>query len=122
MAGRVWFQRGNSGQPFKFRVSKPGKSVDSTNKFDFILHEDIGVVAPYVSGSASVPAKSNVLIDFGRTYPDPALIMLKPSGGLVAIISQFEAKIQKNMSSMRLYNHTNTARQITYYVYWNSIG
>lgn len=122
MAGRVWLQRGNSGQPFKFRVSKPGKSVDSTDKFDFILHEDIGVVAPYVSGSASVPAYSNVLIDFGRVYPDPALIMLKPSGGLVAIITQFEAKIQQDMSSMRIYNKTGTARSVTYYVYWNSIG
>ncbi|MGU3574542.1 hypothetical protein ACLBWZ_03370 [Brucellaceae bacterium C25G] len=122
MAGRVWFQRGSNGLSFKFRVSKPGKSVDSNDKSDFILHEDIGVVAPYVAGSVAVPARSNVLINFDRVYPEPALIMIKPSDGLVAILSQFEAKIQSNMSSMRLYNYTATARQITYYVYWNSIG
>lgn len=121
MAGRVLFQRGNSETPFKFRVSKPGKDVDSTDLFDFILHEGVGVVAPYVSGSAQVPAWSNVLIPFGRTYAEPALIMLKPQG-VVAYQTQFEACIQSNMSSMRIYNKTGTSRFVTYYVYWNSIG
>lgn len=122
MADRVLFRRGASGQPFRFRVSKPGKDVSSSNLLDFILHEGIPVIAPYVSGSTSVGANSNVLINFGRVYPNPAIIMLKPSGGMVAILSQFEARIQSNMSSMRIYNKTGTARNITYYVYWNSIG
>ena len=122
MAGRVLFQRAGVAGRFKFRVSKPGKSVDSTDLFDFIMHEDIGTLAPYVTGSVQVPAHSNVLIPFNRTYDEPALIMLKPSGGLVAFISQFEARIQANMASMRIYNKTGTSRYVTYYVYWNSIG
>lgn len=122
MVGRVLFQRGNTETPFKFRVSKPGKDVDSTDLYDFILHENVGVVAPYVTGSAQVPAGSNVLIPFGRTYAAPALIMLKPSGGMVAFYTQFEARIQSNMSSMRIYNHTSASNFVTYYVYWNSIG
>lgn len=103
-------------------MSKPDKDVDSTDLFDFILHERIGTVAPYITGSAQVPARSNVLIPFGRTYSQPALIMLKPSNGIVAYQTQFEARIQSNMSSMRIYNKTGTSRYVTYYVYWNSIG
>lgn len=122
MVGRVLFERGNESSPFKFRVSKPDKDVDSTDLFDFILHEGIGVVAPYVTGSAQVPARSNVLIPFDRTYSQPALIMLKPSNGVVGYQTQFEARIQSNMSSMRIYNHTGASRFVTYYVYWNSIG
>lgn len=121
MVGRVLFQRGDADTSFKFRVSKPGKDVDSTNLYDFILHENLGVVAPYVTGSAQVLAWSNVLIPFDRTYSEPALIMLKPQG-VVAYQTQFEARIQSNMSSMRIYNHTGTSRFVTYYVYWNSIG
>ncbi|WP_075655076.1 hypothetical protein [Pseudochrobactrum sp. B5] len=119
MAGRVLFQRGAN---FKFRISKPGKDVDSTDLFDFVLHEGIGTVAPNVTGSVQVPANSNVLIPFGRTYQQPALIMLKPSDGVVAFLSQFEARIQSDMASMRIYNKTGTTRYVTYYVYWNSIG
>lgn len=122
MAGRVLFQRGNAETPFKFRISKPGKDVESTDLYDFVLHEGIGTVAPYITGSAQVPANGNVLIPFGRTYAQPALIMLKPSNGIVAYQTQFEARIQSNMSSMRIYNKTGTSRYVTYYVYWNSIG
>lgn len=122
MVGRVLLQRGNAQTPFKFRVSKSGKDVDSTDLYDFILHEGIGVVAPYVTGSAQVPAWGSVLIPFDRTYSQPALIMMKPSNGVVGYQLQFEARIQSDMSSMRIYNKTGTSRYVTYYVYWNSIG
>lgn len=122
MAGRVLFQRGDATTPFKFRISKPGKDVDSNQLLDFVLHEGVGVVAPYVSGSAQVPSGGNVLINFGRTYAEPAMIMLKPANGRVAFYTQFEAKIQQNMSSMRIYNYTSQTTAVTYYVYWNSIG
>ena len=118
MQGCVLIQKGPD---FKFRVAKPGKSVDSTDLNDFIIHEKLGTAAPYITGSAQVPAWSNVLIPFGRTYAQPALILLKP-GNVVAYQTQFEARIQSNMSSMRIYNHTGTSRYVTYYVYWNSIG
>lgn len=122
MVGRVLLQRGNGVKPFKFRISKPTKDVDSTDYNDFILHEGIGTVAPYITGSAQVPAYSNVLIPFGRTYVKPAMILIKPLDGTVAHHTQFEARIQSNMSSMRIYNKTGTSRYVTYYVYWNSIG
>lgn len=119
MVGRVLLQKGAN---FKYRISKPTKDVGSTNLYDFVLHEGVGTIAPYVAGSAQVPANGNVLISFGRTYTQPALIMLKPAGGVVAYQTQFEARIQSNMSSMRIYNKTGTARAVTYYVYWHSIG
>lgn len=109
------------GPDFKFRVSKPGKSVDSSDLNDFIIHEKLGTAAPYITGSAQVPAYSNVYIPFGRTYAQPALILLKPQN-VVAYHTQFEARIQGDMASMRIYNHTGTSRYVTYYVYWNSIG
>ncbi|MBK3745658.1 hypothetical protein G3A39_41605 [Paraburkholderia aspalathi] len=118
MASRVFIEKGPA---FKFRVSRPGKDTSSTNLDDFIIHEALGVAAPYETDEIAVPANSNVLINFGRTYANPALIMLKPVG-VVAYLTQFEARIQSNMSSMRIYNHTGTARSVTYYVYWNSIG
>lgn len=122
MAGRVLFERGDGVSPFKFRVSKLGKDVNSTDLYDFVLHEGVGVVAPYVTGTITVGANSNALINFGRTYTQPALILLKPANGIVAYQTQFEARIQSNMSSMRIYNKTGSSRSVTYYVYWNSIG
>lgn len=119
MQGAVFLRRGPN---LRFRIAKPGKDVDSTNLYDFVLHEQVGTLAPYITGSAQVPAHSNVLIPFGRTYAQPALIMLKSSGGIVAYQTQFEARIQSDMSSMRIYNKTGTSRYVTYYVYWNSIG
>ena len=109
------------GPDFKFRVSKSGKSVDSADLNDFIIHEKLGTAAPYITGSVQVPANSNVYIPFGRTYAQPALILLKPQN-VVAYQTQFEARIQGDMASMRIYNHTGTSRYVTYYVYWNSIG
>ena len=122
MVDRVLLQSGSGGQPFRFRFTKPGKDINSTNPLDFVLHEGLGTVAPYIYGTITVGANSNSLVNFGRVYAEPALIMLKPSGGLVAFMSQFEAKIQGDMSSMRIYNHTQSANSVTYYVYWNSIG
>ena len=122
MADRVFWQRGGDSKPFIFRISKKGKDISSTEPLDFIMHENLGTVAPYITGSAQVAAYSNKWIPFGRVYAQPALIMLKPSDGVVAFYTQFEARIQSDMASMRIYNHTGSSRYVTYYVYWNSIG
>lgn len=110
------------GNPFLFRVSKQGKSVWSGDYNDFVMHEQLGTIAPYVTGVVNVAAKSNTHISLGRVYSAPALIMLKPSGGVVPYITQFEAKMQADMASVRIYNYTNTTRDVRYYLYWNSIG
>jgi len=119
MVERVHIRR----NPFRFRISKPGKSVDSSNLDDFIIHEGQGVIAPYITGTVTVPNEGNVLVSFGRTYSRPALVMLKCASGVVAYPYQVYAVIQPDMASMRIYNtRLGAAQTVTYYVYWNSIG
>jgi len=118
MVERVHIRR----NPFRFRISKPGKSVDSTDLNDFIIHESLGVIAPYITGTVTVSANSNVLVSFGRTYSRPALTMLKASNGYVQDRLQYYCEIQSDLASMRIYNKTSMSLTITYYVYWNSLG
>lgn len=118
MVERVHIRR----NPFRFRVSKPGKSVDSANLDDFIIHESQGVVAPYIKGTVTVANNANVLVPFGRVYTRPALVMLKMASGVVANKWQVYGEIQTDLASMRIYNRSGASQDVTYYVYWNSIG
>lgn len=118
MVERIHIRR----NPFRFRISKPGKSVDSADLNDFIMHESLGVVAPYITGTVTVASNSNVLVNFGRTYSRPALVMLKASNGYVQDRFQYYCEIQSNLSSMRIYNLMSISLTITYFVYWNSLG
>ena len=118
MVARVHIRR----NPLIFRISKEGKSVDSTDLNDFIIHEGQGVVAPYITGTVTVADEANALVSFGRTYERPALVMLKASNGVVQDKWTYYAEIQTNLSSMRIYNVSGSSLTITYYVYWNSLG
>lgn len=118
MVERVHIRR----TPFRFRISKQGKSVDSANLDDFIIHEDQGVVAPYIMGSVTIANSNNALVSFGRVYSRPALVMLKAASGIVANKYQLYSLIQADLASMRIYNRSGASQIVTYYVYWNSIG
>jgi len=118
MPERVHIRR----NPFRFRISRPGKSVDSANLDDFIIHENQGVLAPYFSGTVTIANNANVLVSFGRTYPRPAFVMLKTASGVVANKRQVYGEIQPDYASMRIYNRSGASQIVTYYIYWNSIG
>lgn len=110
--------------PFRFRVSKPGKSCSSTNMADYILHEDMDVCVPFLKGTVNFAGAGNILVNFGKTFTQPPMIILKrgdnrpvlPTGPLFA-------RLQSNMSSMRIYNVKYYTQEVllvgtcTYYVY-----
>jgi hypothetical protein len=110
--------------PFRFRVSKPGKSCSSTDMSDYILHESMEVCAPYTSGSVNFAGAGNILVNFGKVFSAPPMIILKRGDNRpVLATGPLVARLQSNMSSMRIYNQVYWGGEVLlvgtcyYYVY-----
>lgn len=125
MVDRIWLQ----GDPLRFRVTKPGKDVTSGDMNDFVLHEEMDVCAPFVSGSVTFAGGGSILVSLGHTFSHPPLIILKRADNRpITPTGPLFARMQSDGASMRIHNYSEYTAYpvyvgaVTYYVYSRTLG
>jgi hypothetical protein len=115
----------NSDSP-KFRISKPGKDVSSSDMTDFILREDNVTYYPFFTGSHTFTGSGSATISLPDDFPGLPVAVIKTSDNRLACVRNVTgpsgpyATVSKDGSSITLHND-GVARTITCFVFGNTL-
>lgn len=111
---------GMSGGVPVFRISKPGRSVFSSNPNDFILREDTEVLRPAFRGSVSVANNATASIDISSAgFIKPPFVHAWTSG--IPHYWGYEAFFLTDWNTLRIRNQTGATRTIHYFVFGTTL-
>jgi len=118
MTDRILIEGGSSP---KFRISRPGKSVTSTDLSDFLLREDRETYRNYTSGSVAFGGSGTSTVSLSG-FSRPPLVMLRSSDNTIPAQEDYFATISSDLTVLTIHNRRSVSRTIYYAVFANQIG
>ena len=103
----------------RFRVSRPGYSVHSTDESHFLIREDREGYRPSFVGSRSFGGTGTSTVGLSG-FSAPPFVVLKSSDLTVPARENYFARVNPGLNTMTIHNRRN-ARTISYAVYATTI-